>query len=163
MRICQNIFRQINNTIRNCENMSGGWSARFQTFKNSIKNTLRNSILLGGGICPPPSKIWNDVPVEEVKILMQASNMIIFQIIMNNLPSIIIFNSNIKPGTNIITRIKRVRYRFNSCMFGAMLSDDQYLATLMTSVPCSVSYSCRCGTVVAQRSFHCITILFSQF
>lgn len=41
--------------------------------------------------------------------------------ILYNIPSIIIVNSNIKPGTNIITRIKRVvsrvRYTFNSCMF----------------------------------------------
>ena len=29
---------------------------------------------------------------------------------MNNIPSIMIVNSNIKPGTNIITHIKRVRY-----------------------------------------------------
>ena len=31
------------NTIQICENMSGGgvvWSARFQAFKNSIKNTF---------------------------------------------------------------------------------------------------------------------------
>ena len=57
MRICQNIFRQNNNTTRLCENMSGG----FQAFKNSIKYVLKLDCL-GGAFVPPPSKIWNDVP-----------------------------------------------------------------------------------------------------
>ena len=62
MRICQNIFRQISNTIRNCENMAmggGGWSARFQMFEIRYNFWF----CLGGAFAPPPlSKIWNDVP-----------------------------------------------------------------------------------------------------
>ena len=67
MRICRNIFMQINNTIRNCEIISGvgggvvgeGGLHIFRRLKNSIKNTLRNSISLGEGICPPQTK-WEN-------------------------------------------------------------------------------------------------------
>ena len=67
MRICQNIFKQINNTIRNCENMSGGGGG-VCTFSDVLKfnrKYVKKFDLAWGGHLPPPKqnlkrRAWNE-------------------------------------------------------------------------------------------------------
>ena len=75
MRICQNILRQINNTIRNCQNMSwrGGVVCTFSDVLKFDRKYVKKFDFAwgGGGQLPPPSKIWNDVPDVGVYILLK--------------------------------------------------------------------------------------------